>query len=84
MSFAHILGTMYEHSSYHDNGFIIDELCYIISSMAFIMTPSIDRFLFVLMQYTPLKSRDTLKYICLVSQFILLQKKGCLSSQEVQ
>ena len=31
MSYAH---TMY------DNGFIIDELCYIISSMTFIMTPS--------------------------------------------
>ena len=50
MSFAHILGTMYELCSYYDiiiiiiiiidNGFIIDELCYIISSMTFIMTPS--------------------------------------------
>ena len=26
MSYAHILGTMYEHSSYYDKGFIIDEL----------------------------------------------------------
>ena len=40
MSYAHILGTMYELSSYYDNGFIIDELCYIISSIAFIMTPT--------------------------------------------
>ena len=30
---------MYELWSYHDNGFIIDELRYIISSMTFIMTP---------------------------------------------
>ena len=39
MSYAHILGTMYELCSYYDNGFIIDELRYIISSMTFIMTP---------------------------------------------
>ena len=26
MSYAHILGTMYERSSYYDKGFIIDEL----------------------------------------------------------
>ena len=26
MSYAHILGTMYEHSSYYDKGFIIDEI----------------------------------------------------------
>ena len=43
MSYAHILGTMYELCSYYDNGFIIDELCYIISSMTFIMTPSEQR-----------------------------------------
>ena len=30
---------MYELWSYHDNGFIIDELRYIISSMTFIMIP---------------------------------------------
>ena len=30
---------MYELWSYYDNGFIIDELRYIISSMTFIMTP---------------------------------------------
>ena len=40
MSYAHILGTMYEICSYYDNGFIIDELRYIISSMSFIMTPN--------------------------------------------
>ena len=40
MSYAHILGTMYELCSYYDNGFIIDELCYIISYMTFIMTPT--------------------------------------------
>ena len=39
MSYAHILGTMYELCSYYDNGFIIDKLRYIISSMTFIMTP---------------------------------------------
>ena len=31
---------MYELWSYHDIGFIIDELCYIISFMTFIMTPT--------------------------------------------
>ena len=35
------LDGMYELWSYHDNGFIIDELRYIISSMTFIMTPSL-------------------------------------------
>ena len=40
MSYAHILGTMYELCSYYDNGFFIDELRYIISSMTFIMTPT--------------------------------------------
>ena len=39
MSYAHKINPMYELCSYHDNGFIIDELCYIISSMTFIMTP---------------------------------------------
>ena len=32
---------MYELWSYHDNGFIIDELRYIISSMTFIMTRTV-------------------------------------------
>ena len=40
MSYAHIINPMYELCSYYDNGFIIDELCYIISSMVFIMTPT--------------------------------------------
>ena len=40
MSYDHRMNPMYELWSYHDNGFIIDELCYIISSMTFIMTPS--------------------------------------------
>ena len=40
MSYANILGTMYELCSYYDNGFITDKLCYIISSMVFIMTPT--------------------------------------------
>ena len=40
MSYDHRMNLMYELWSYHDNGFIIDELCYIISSMTFIMTPT--------------------------------------------
>ena len=40
MSYDHRMNPMYELWSYHDNGFIIDELCYIISSMTFIMTPT--------------------------------------------
>ena len=40
MSYAHKINPMYELCSYYDNGFIIDELCYIISSMTFIMTPT--------------------------------------------
>ena len=40
MSYAHKISLMYELCSYYDIGFIIDELCYIISSMTFIMTPT--------------------------------------------
>ena len=40
MSYAHKMNSVYELWSYHDNGFIIDELWYIISSMTFIMTPT--------------------------------------------
>ena len=41
MSYAHKISPMYELCSYYDNDFIIDELCYIISSMTFIMTPTV-------------------------------------------
>ena len=39
MSYAHRINPIYELCSYYDNGFFIDEICYIISSMTFIMTP---------------------------------------------
>ena len=41
MSYAHILALCMSYALTMINGFIIDELCYIISSMTFIMTPTL-------------------------------------------